>query len=74
MVNIATVDSLIQMEMVKEVLEKAGIRVLVKHRETGEFMSLYAGMSAYGIDIYVPEENAEEALALFQAFFDNNEY
>ena len=69
MTKIATVDTPMELEMLKELFEDNGIEIIPKHRESGEFLTLYMGTSIYGIDIFVDEEDEEEARKLHTLYF-----
>ena len=73
MVKVATVDSVVELEMIQELFEENGIAVKVQHRETGGFLTLYAGITSYGIDLYVPEHQAEQAAEIYSVYFANKE-
>lgn len=71
MVLIGTLASSVELDMLKELLEDHHIQVFPKYREAGAFLSIYMGTSAYGIDIYVNESEAEQAADLFETLFGN---
>lgn len=70
MTFLATVDDNIEIEMLREVFENNNITLMVKHRETGEFMMISAGMSMFGSDIYVNEDEYDQALEIYNAYFN----
>ncbi len=70
MTFLATVDDNIEIEMLREVFENNDITLMAKHRETGEFMMISAGMSMFGSDLYVDEEVYDQALELYNAYFN----
>jgi hypothetical protein len=53
--------------MVESILGTEGIPVQRKHKEDGDYLAVYMGMSRYGIDLYVPEESAELAKGLLES-------
>ena len=65
----ATINENIEIEMLRELLESNEIVINTKHRETGEFMVIAAGTTLFGIDLYVSEDQYEQALELYNAFF-----
>lgn len=69
---LATVDNNFEVEMLRELLKKNGITLSAKHRETGEYMLIAAGTTIFGEDLYVSDEQYDEAHALFEAFFAGN--
>ncbi|MBM7560798.1 putative signal transducing protein [Fusibacter tunisiensis] len=69
MKKLVTLDSLIELEMFKEVLDDQEIPVVVKHQESGDFMTQYTGTTIYGIDLFVEESDYEKASNLYNAFF-----
>lgn len=73
MVKIATLSSQIELEMLTELFNQNGIDVFPEYREAGVFLTLYMGNTPYGIDIFVPNEQADEARRLYDLFFDNQE-
>ena len=66
---LATVDENFEIEMLRELLESKGIPVATRHRETGEFMMISTGISIYGADLYVDEDQHETALEVYNAYF-----
>jgi len=70
MTFLATVDDNIEIEMLREVFENNDITLMAKHRETGEFMMISAGMSMFGSDLYVNEDVYDQALELYNAYFN----
>jgi len=70
MTYLATVDDNMEIEMLKEVFENNKIGLMTKHRETGEFMMLSAGMSMFGSDLFVNEDDYDKALELYNAYFN----
>jgi len=69
MVILTTLSSPIELEMLKELFEENGIDIVVKHREAGEFLTIYMGTSTYGIDIFVKEEDELKARELYDLYF-----
>ncbi len=47
--------------MIKNLLEAENIPVLIKHRESGGYASIYMGMSAYDVELYVAADDYEKA-------------
>ena len=66
---LATIDETVEIEMLRELLETNNILMMTKHRETGEFLEIYAGMTIFGADLYVAEPQYDAAFELYQAFF-----
>ncbi len=66
---LATVDENFEIDMLREMLESNDIPVATRHRETGEFMMISAGISIYGADLYVDEDQYEKALEVYNAYF-----
>jgi hypothetical protein len=66
---LATVNETVEIEMLRELLETNDILLMTKHRETGEFLEIYAGMTIFGADLYVAEPQYDTAFELYQAFF-----
>ncbi len=63
----------VQLSFIKGVLEGAGIHVLVKERESGDYMRVIAGTSIYGRDVYVEKSlllKAQELLAEYEGETD----
>lgn len=69
MKQLATLMNDIEVEMIKELFEDNDIPLFVQHRETGEFMTIYAGNSIFGIDLFVQDENFDQAKLLYDSFF-----
>lgn len=72
MIWIATLSDAVELEMLKSLYEENHVHYWMKHRETGEFIHLYMGHSPFGVDIYVPEAEYDEARALYEGFFKGN--
>jgi hypothetical protein len=66
---LATINANVEVEMFRELLESKEIIINAKHRETGEYMLIAAGTTIFGEDLYVSEDQYEEALALYEAYF-----
>lgn len=66
---LATIDETVEIEMLRELLGTNNILLMTKHRETGEFLEIYAGMTIFGADLYVAEPQYDVAYELYQAFF-----
>lgn len=60
-VFLMTVGEDLQVEIIEQELKKAGIPLLKKHREGGDYLSIYMGKSMYGVDLYVSEDSFEIA-------------
>lgn len=69
MTFLVTINDQIELEMLRQMFRENDIDCFFKHRESGAFMKIYMGMTTFGIDVYVPEENYEEAKALYDGFF-----
>ena len=69
---LATVDNNFEVEMLRELLKTNGITLSAKHRETGEYMLIAAGTTIFGEDLFVSDEQYDEAHALYEAFFAGN--
>jgi len=53
--------------IIQAALRSCGIPVLKKYRKAGGYLEVYMGMTAYGIDLYVPAELYAEAKAIIEA-------
>lgn len=53
-------------DLVESILLTEGIPVQRKHREGGDYMAIYMGMSRFGIDLFVPEDKLEVAEGLLK--------
>jgi hypothetical protein len=53
--------------LVESVLGTEGIPVNKKHTENGDFLTIYMGISKYGLDLYVPEDALELAKGLLES-------
>ena len=62
--NVADVQEAV---MVESVLGTESIPVQRKHKEAGDYLEIYMGMSRYGIDLFVPEEALELAKGLLDS-------
>ncbi len=61
---VATVYSPAELAVIKGILDDAGIPYLAKERGAGGVVKVVMGFSIYGTDIFVREQDAEEATAL----------
>jgi hypothetical protein len=69
MKQLATLMNNIEVEMIKELFEDNDIPLFVQHRETGEFMTIYLGNTIFGIDLFVHDEEYDQAKLLYDSFF-----
>ncbi len=53
--------------MVESILGTEGIPVQRRHKEDGDYLAVYMGMSRYGIDLFVPEEAEDLAKGLLES-------
>jgi hypothetical protein len=53
--------------LVESVLGTEGIPVKRKHKENGDYLEIYMGMSQYGLDLFVPEDALELAKGLLES-------
>jgi hypothetical protein len=53
-------------EMIEALLNDNNIEVIVRHDEFGGYSMIYMGYSAYNIEIYVAQDNYEQAKELLQ--------
>lgn len=53
--------------LVESVLGVEDIPIKRKHKEAGDYLEVYMGMSRYGIDLFVPEEALELAKGLLDS-------
>lgn len=51
----------IHADMLEAKLNAGGIPVLKKYKETGGYLSIYMGITSYGVDLYVPTKLLEKA-------------
>lgn len=70
MKKIATLAHLEEIQMLREMLEKEGIPLLIRHKESGDFLAITTGMNVYGADLYVDDAHAESAEGLYRGFFE----
>ena len=57
----------IESDMLAAALRDEGIPAQVRHRGSGEYMSIFMGASAQGVDIFVPEVALEKAQDIIDA-------
>ena len=69
MKKLISITETVEIEMLQDLLASNDIPLMTLHRETGEYMLLYTGMSLFGADLYVPEEKYDAALELYEAYF-----
>lgn len=54
-------------EMIEALLEDNEIEVIIRHDEFGDYSMLYMGFTAYNIELYVAEEDYEQAKNLLNS-------
>gem|GEM_PF-1374721 len=69
---LATLNETVEIEMLRELLEANNILLMTQHRETGEFLEIYAGITLFGADLFVAETQYDAAFELYQAFFSGH--
>lgn len=69
MKKLISITETFEIDMLQDLLASNDIQLMTLHRETGEYMLLYAGMSLFGADLYVPEEQYDAALELYEVYF-----
>ncbi|MDO4549092.1 MAG: DUF2007 domain-containing protein [Clostridia bacterium] len=67
---LTTVMNRIESDMIRELLKNAGIPTLVKPKYGLDRMPVLSGSSALGEELYVYEENYEEARDLLDGFIN----
>jgi len=60
-------------DIIESFLKTSGIPVIRRHRESGDFLTVLMGNTAYGIDLFVPEERAKEARELLETVRNIND-
>ena len=58
---LTTVDDGFEIGLLEGLLRENGILFVKRHRGAGEAMSIYAGRSVYGVDVFVGERDFERA-------------
>jgi len=53
-------------DIIESYLKPSGIPVIRRYRESGAYLTLLFGNSAFGVDLFVPEDRAEEARELLE--------
>ncbi|MFB0920019.1 MAG: DUF2007 domain-containing protein [Oscillospiraceae bacterium] len=71
LVAVKYVSNAIDAEMMMEILRNNGIPCFRKSREAGGYLSISAGFSVFGEDIYVDRKNAQAALDLLDDWDEN---
>ena len=61
---LTTADDKIEADVLVSKLEAYGILVIRQYRETGAYLTLLLGNTTFGIDIFVPSDQLEEAKAI----------
>lgn len=67
MAFITTASDVIEAEVIESRLKASGIPVLKKHRGPGGYIAVVLGNSTYGIDMFVPEDRADEAKSILES-------
>lgn len=67
-VKVFSAKSKVEADMLEELLEGENIQVYRRPLESGGYMNVYMGFSAFGEDIFVDEADAERALELVAVF------
>jgi hypothetical protein len=63
---LANVSDKHEADIVESMLGANGIPVYRKHREGGDYMTIYTGTSLFGIDIFVPADQLDTAKGLLE--------
>jgi hypothetical protein len=63
----ATANDEIEADIITAKLTAAGIPVLPRYRESGDFLKVFMGNSCFGVDLYVPASVKEDAFQILQA-------
>jgi len=56
-----------EMNVIKSILEPNNIPILAKHKGAGGYLSIYMGMTNFGIDLFVSENQLEKAKEITQS-------
>ena len=64
---LTSVGDLVEADIVIALLESEGIPVRKKHNLTGDYLEVFANITPFGIDLYVPPEELERAKELIAA-------
>lgn len=73
-VFLKSVSGSIEAGRIESLLKAHGIPVLRKHKDAGGvYLEIYMGMSAAGIDLYVPSRFLEEAREIIASEMDEND-
>ena len=67
---LTTVVGSIEADMLESLLKANRIPVLRKDRETGGYMTIYMGLSNFGVDMYVPSKLLDKAKELIESNTD----
>ncbi len=63
-VRLISVENEVHARMIAGVLEGNGIKCWIRDKESGGYMSIYMGFSAFGKDLYVDEADVDRAREL----------
>lgn len=63
---LTTASGSIEADILEALLNSNGIPVLKKFRESGGYMTVYAGVSIFGVDMYVPSRLLEKAREIIE--------
>lgn len=67
---LANVADDINAAMIENILEEAEIPVMRKYPETGQYLHFFMGKSIYGVELYVPAEQLNQAKDLVSFLFN----
>lgn len=62
----------IEANMLENALEDAGIAAFSRESGSGEYMKIVSGFSVYGRDIFVEDENEDEAKKIIKEVLEEN--
>lgn len=68
MVLLRTTNNNYELDLIKNLLEDAGIPYLIKERGIGSYMRMISGDSMYGTDIFIEERLLNKAEATLDEF------
>ena len=66
-VKLRSISNEIELAMIKEILEDNKIPYLVKDHGMGGYMRIFAGVSAFGTDVMVKQEDFDQANSLLES-------
>lgn len=72
--QLTTAADRMEAEIIKSKLEAEGIPVYLRHRETGDYLTVLMGATPFGLDVFVPESAFDKAQEILEIGADDIDF